>query len=885
MKCNFCSVDSKEWDKQLKAHLVVTIDKDDHVHVHGPMDNKKALRPMLATAMEEIDFTPNKQMLEQKEIVFSNKMRIGDALMFTCAIRDFKKAFPDVRINVISTAMHIFDNNPYIDNTLHPNEKNIINIGPGFLTNASNRLDWHFANADRISIENALGIHIPQGESRPDIWFTEEEYNAPRIMTEPYWIICIGGEKGWGLKMYPFEKWQEFVNQNPDVKFVQIGTREDNHPRLQGNNVIDYIGKTQDHDTGIRDLFKLFLNAEGSISLVSFAMHLSGGLYKPSIVVAGAREPVAFTRYQGSQYISTEGCLPCATTKACWHCAIDACKNLVIKNDVKIPRCVDMIEPEDLTRALNQYYIGGRLKKGVVSDKPKLKNIVKEQIIASYQTPITNKYNTPFGGSSITDKDYEFIKSVIEKHKVKNVLEFGAGLSTLLISDLVKTVTYETDEKWIKETKSKKDCDIRLWDGKSVDVSDKYDLAFVDGPCGGASREFSTKIASEHADIVIIHDAGRENERKWQDKYLKDKFDGPGKGGHRCHLWIKKSVTTLLSERVETVAVVENKPVFDKKYIKFVFNGRGEGGAERSATWMMNKLTEMGHVVTYNTPSHACGTFVKEGNKNIRVDGCGSLNEACDILVLYTNDWVWDFSKPEICDMFDNINASRKVMCVNYKIGKVGELPWTKSWDNYLFLNSSFEKSLLDRSPNEKTRVLAPPTELGKYFEIKQDYSNGLRLIRHSSQGNAKFPKNFDEIVQKVLASRNDVSLHLMPAPDFMGNYEKVIKHGKNQPSIEEYLKLGNCFWYKLPDDGYSEGGPRVLLECQAAGLAVIADNHSGMKDRVVKGTGWLCNSVEDHINIIKNVTNKELEEFGNNAREHARKEYDPMNWIKEILQ
>ena len=43
-----------------------------------------------------------------------------------------------------------------------PEKTNVVKIGPGKLTNASNRLDWHFANGYRVSMEDALGIPIPQ---------------------------------------------------------------------------------------------------------------------------------------------------------------------------------------------------------------------------------------------------------------------------------------------------------------------------------------------------------------------------------------------------------------------------------------------------------------------------------------------------------------------------------------------------------------------------------------------------------------------------------------------------------------------------------------------------------------------------------------------------
>lgn len=885
MLCPFCKISVSQWDKPRKSHLVVTRNsQDDHVHVHGDLDNKQSVRELIDAVLLETNIVKQDQKLDRKEYVFANRQRIGDILVMTAGIRDFKNAFPDTRVNVITTAMHIWDHNPYIDKTLVANESNTIKIGPSKLTNASNRLDWHFANAYRMSIEDALNIHIPQGESRPDIWFTEEEYYASRIIKEPYWIIVVGGEKGWGCKMYPLERWQEFINQNKDIVFYQLGAREDNYQKLVGDNVVDYVGKTQDHNTGIRDLFKLFLNAEGSIGLVSFHMHLSGALHKPCIVVAGAREPVSFTQYPGHQYLATDGCLPCAET-ACWHCNIDSCTDLVV-NKEKVPKCVDIITPQDLTNALNRYYLGGRLKKDTASKKPKLKNIVKTpkptiQEEKDKTLEQEGRFEFKFGNTNITFEDWKFIRESIEKYKVKRILEFGSGLSTILLNELTSVVSFETFEGVIKRMKAiDANYDIRLWDGKQSDITEHFDLVFVDGPYAGESREFSMKIASELADIVIVHDAMRKEEQMWQEKYIKDKFEGPIKGGTRCSLWVKQKQEDIVQDN--NILPIMNR---DKKFIKFVFNGRGDGGAEKSVVWMMNKLMEMGHEVIYHTPNQQpCGTFRNHGNKSIKVEDCKSLNESCDVLVLYSNDWIWNFDKIELCDIFSNINAQRKVLCVNYKMDKIGLIEWTKSWDLYLFLNSTFEKVLLERCPKAKTQVLAPPTDLTKFFEIQPDYSNGLRLIRHSSQGDSKYPKNFNEIIEQILKVRDDVSIRLMPAPSFLTSFDgRVISHQRNNPSINEFLKLGNCFWYKLPD-GYTEGGPRVCLEAMAAGLPIVATNSSGMIDRVTPECGWLFNSDEEMLDIIKNISTKELEIKGFNAKDKAKNEFIPERWIEEIL-
>ena len=121
---------------------------------------------------------------EQKapsEVIFHNRQAFGDILMMTAGVRDFKKTFPNTRVGVHTTAMHIWDNNPNIDHTFRMGSleanKNTVKIGPGFLTNRSGEWDWHMANAFRLDMENKMNLRITQGPVKPDIWLTEEEYN------------------------------------------------------------------------------------------------------------------------------------------------------------------------------------------------------------------------------------------------------------------------------------------------------------------------------------------------------------------------------------------------------------------------------------------------------------------------------------------------------------------------------------------------------------------------------------------------------------------------------------------------------------------------------------------------------------------------------------
>ena len=168
------------------------------------------------------------------------------------------------------------------------------------------------------------------------------------------------------------------------------------------------------------------------------------------------------------------------------------------------------------------------------------------------------RYDIPWGDFAISQNDWNFIKNIISNNGTKKVLEFGAGLSSLLMSERIEVLSYETSKEWKEEIEKKitprNRLKIKLWDGGKIegrtnnfDLFFDYDLAFVDAPLGkvngGMGRESSIRIASEVCDKVIIHDAGRTDEMNWQNKYLKPYFKRVAQNGHhvsRCHYWIRR---------------------------------------------------------------------------------------------------------------------------------------------------------------------------------------------------------------------------------------------------------------------------------------------------------------------------------------------------------
>lgn len=139
-----------------------------------------------------------------------------------------------------------------------------------------------------------------------------------------------------------------------------------------------------------------------------------------------------------------------------------------------------------------------------------------EKVLGSAKEP---KWND----MSITKADWDLLKDFIQEHGIRNVTEFGAGISTELFSQCgCRVVSYETHEAWLEQMKRKvPGGTFRLWEGHET-VSVSGDMAFIDGPHGGKNREAAYRSVFESkVPIVACHDAGRPEDLQWIDKYFR----------------------------------------------------------------------------------------------------------------------------------------------------------------------------------------------------------------------------------------------------------------------------------------------------------------------------------------------------------------------------
>ena len=187
----------------------------------------------------------------KRKIIFRQGQSPGDILVFTGAIRDLKKSYPDFEIDVRTPCPEIFENNPYLT-PLDEKDKGVEIYDIGYPSiNESGWRCHHFSDAFREEVQNKLNsrslnkIRIVKRSILPDLHISNEEkqWTNQVAMTFQYpgrfWIINAGYKEDNPLKQY--HAYQEVVRLLKDkVQFVQIGhkcekcgisEKEGGHPR------------------------------------------------------------------------------------------------------------------------------------------------------------------------------------------------------------------------------------------------------------------------------------------------------------------------------------------------------------------------------------------------------------------------------------------------------------------------------------------------------------------------------------------------------------------------------------------------------------------------------------------------------------------------------
>lgn len=316
-----------------------------------------------------------------QKLILRSHQSPGDILMATAAVRDLHRALPrQFQTDVRTAAPDLWENNPYLTPLVETDpEVKVIDLHYP-LIHSSNQLPYHFIHGYRKYLEQQLDVPIPATEFRGDVHLTDTEKHAalPGSLdpSERFWIIIAGGKYDFTAKWWDPCSYQKVVDHfRGRIHFVQCGELGHWHPRLDG--VTDLVGRTT-----IREFIRLMYHADGVICPVTFAMHLAAAVETPpgrpcnraAVVISGGREPPQWEAYPHHQFISTNGALTCCSDGGCWksRCQqvgdgnnkdLDLCEQPIeVRKGLMIPRCMQMITPQDVIRRVEMYHDGGALK-------------------------------------------------------------------------------------------------------------------------------------------------------------------------------------------------------------------------------------------------------------------------------------------------------------------------------------------------------------------------------------------------------------------------------------------------------------------------------------------------------------------------------------------
>lgn len=312
-----------------------------------------------------------------RKVLFVNDQSPGDVVMLLYGIASLHESCPgEFLTDVACPAREIFDHCPWItpldrkDPDVH-----IVNADyPAIHRSNDHPVRFSTAFGEQIAIE--LGVRIQPTKFHSLVTISDDEHAWYSGVHEllgrdvPYWVLNAGHKSDFTAKAWSFARYQEVVNRLPHVWFAQVGAAEHSHPRLEGPNVLNFVGKTD-----VRQLIRLVYNSFGVISGVSFPMHLAyavpphprfNRMSRANITIAGGREPAHWEEGPNHQFLHTCGMLSCCDMGGCWKSRVvplgdgdgkdkDLCLNPVQLDGQWIGKCMEMISVDEVVLLVQKY--------------------------------------------------------------------------------------------------------------------------------------------------------------------------------------------------------------------------------------------------------------------------------------------------------------------------------------------------------------------------------------------------------------------------------------------------------------------------------------------------------------------------------------------------
>ena len=367
---------------------------------------------------------------------------------------------------------------------------------------------------------------------------------------------------------------------------------------------------------------------------------------------------------------------------------------------------------------------------------------------------------------------------------------------------------------------------------------------------------------------------------------------------------------------------VSIKDIEFKKEINFIASLQSRGGGEQSACKIVELLRSAGWKVNFYpwAKKHEKFNNVETEKYSFHTDNEKLKNEMPSGLPLlfYGNDQVNDFCKEELTGWLVE-KSSKIIIGINYVNSKLPRCTWISKTGKVKAVICQNKEKLdefkRDMIGFQDTKMISlfGAIDLDTFYELEQRRrakDEDMVILKHCGPDWRKYVTEKSEGTgekihqwQKDFAKDRDTKFYSKLLKDlpkttkfvFMEAHPELIKHFAGEERMKfyqwdsmpvpEFLRHGHVYLYRT-SNAWRDQYPRCVAEALAAGLPVITEPRDGTKDRVIHGdTGIHCFDYDMFLDAIKKYHRKENYRFnsGKNAKEWARKNLDPKEWVRVI--
>jgi len=805
----------------------------------GNPDLEKLIR-VKANKAKPIDVTPTKIIstsikTEPRKIVFGHGRAIGDALMFSAGIRDFKLLFPNILINIENNFPAVWENNPYIDRNLKKGDPGVEYYKVGYpIINNSNNSYTHFTMGFLLNMIADADIHesLPMsiGEFTAafsggeigdyDLGVSDKNAEGPEKLKNLLAKYSKRKPSG-GLSWLP-QKLQDAFGENDKFCSVFARQRGDIHltekeksynmiTDIYGDNIKYWIvapGGKSDCTCKIWDYRRFQEVIEYFKGMIKFVV-----IGRSDHIVEKLKNVIDLTdkfnndvRGMFPLVYHAEGCVSGVTFLMHLAAAVPPRWGSERKPCVAI---YGGREPTSFTAYCNHQVLhtngvynccdnGGCWHSRVIplqTNPSRNKRFCQKPVVVESRT-------IPACMDSITSKD---VIRAIEKY-------YDGGLYTYM------------NPMTSKKTK------VELVESKVVERSAEKEINFL--------ASLSSKGGGEQSAVMIVKLLRKAG---WKVHFH------PWDKTHENYKGIEKSKYTFMNGMFENM--VSDIPLL------FYANDQ------------IGRFLETGERIVEKSSGLIVGiNYINAGLPKSRwLHKSGKLKA-----VIFQNREKRDEYRKDLL-----FPETEKLICL---FGAID-------------LNKFYELSPKKREKKGEPFIVLRHS-VGDYrkFVTKDSLGKGEKI--HLWQ--KKFDKELDtKFYSRLLKDTKNTRFEFMEGHkeliEFFRGESRMVFHKWNAMPVEEFLSRGHCYLYRT-SNAWRDNYPRTVAEALTVGLPILGEPRDGTKDRIVHGeTGFWCVQYDDFLLSLKTLQRKTdlCYSMGNAAKQWAKKNLDPTKWceiIEEII-